>query len=56
MDVDAVSLQPSALWEENSIYPRTETGYVLTRDLNDELVERFITVNFTQGNAILKCK
>ena len=26
-DSDAVSLYPSAMWDENSIYPRIETGY-----------------------------
>ena len=34
-DFDAVSLYPSAMWDENSIYPRTETGYALTKDIND---------------------
>ena len=27
-DFDAVSLYPSAMWDEKSIYPRIETGYV----------------------------
>ena len=55
-DFDAVSLYPSALWDENSIYPRIETGYVFTGDMNDELVEKFNTGNFNQGSAILKIK
>ena len=42
--------------EENSIYPRIKTGYACTIDMNDELVEKFITANFTQGSAILKIK
>ena len=50
-DFDAVSLYPSAMWDENSIYPRIETGYAFTRDMNNELVEKF-----TQGSAILKIK
>ena len=29
-DCDAVSLYPSAMWDENSIYPRIETGYAFT--------------------------
>ena len=41
-DFDAVSLYPSAMWDENSIYPRIETGNTFTRDKNDELVEKFI--------------
>ena len=55
-DFDAVSLYPSAMWDENSIYPRMETGYNFTKDMNDELVEKFITGNFTTGSAVLKIK
>ena len=55
-DFDAVSLYPFAMWDETSIYPRTETGYAFTRDMNDELVEKFNNQTFTQGSAILKIK
>ena len=55
-DFDAVSLYPSAMWDEKSIYPRIETGYAFTRDMNDELVENFNSQTFTQGSAILKIK
>ena len=55
-DFDAVSLYPSAMWDEKSIYPRNETGYAFTRDMNDELVEKFNNQTFTQGSAILKIK
>ena len=55
-DFDAVSLYPSAMWDENSIYPRIETGYAYTKDMNDELVEKFNNQTFTQGSAILKIK
>ena len=55
-DFDAVSLYPSAMWDENSIYPRIEKGYAYTRDMNDELVKKFNSVNFNQGSAILKTK
>ena len=51
-----MSLHPSAMWDEKSIYPRIETGYAYTRDMNDELVEKFNTGNFNQGSAILKIK
>ena len=47
-DFDAVSLYPSAMWDEKSIYPRKETGYPYTRDMNDELVEKFNTGIFNQ--------
>ena len=55
-DFDAVSLYPSAMWDENSIYPRIETGYAYTKDMNDELVEKYINQTFTQGSAIWKIK
>ena len=55
-DSDAVSLYPSAVWDKNSFYPRIQTGYAFTGDMNDELVETFNTGNFTQGSAILKIK
>ena len=55
-DFDAVSLYPSAMWDEKSIYPRIETGYAYTRDMNDELVNKFNSGNFNQGSAILKIK
>ena len=42
------------MWDENSIYPRIETGYAYTRDMNDELVNKFNTGIFNQGSAILK--
>ena len=55
-DFDAVSLYPSAMWDERSIYPRIETGYAFTRDMNDELVEKLNNQIFTRGSAILKIK
>ena len=55
-DFDAVSLYPSAMRDENSVYPRIETGYAFTRDMNNELIEKFNNQTFTQGSAILKIK
>ena len=55
-DFDAVSLYPSAMWDEKSIYPRIETGYAFTRDMNNELVEKFNNQTFTRGSAFLKIK
>ena len=40
--------------DEKSIYPRIETGYAFTPNMNDELVEKFNSQTFTQGSAILK--
>ena len=53
-DYDAISLYPSAVWEENSTYPRIETGYAYSKDMNDELIEKFNTSLFNQRSAILK--
>ena len=44
------------MWYISRIYPRIETGYAFTKVMNDELVEKFNTVNFTQGSANLKIK
>ena len=53
---DAVSLYLSAMWDENSIYPRIETGYAFTRDMSDELVEKFNNGTFTERSAVLRIK
>ena len=55
-DFDAVNLYAFAIWDEKSIYPRIETGYVHTKNMNDELVEKIKSGNFNQGSAILKIK
>ena len=56
MDFDAVSLYPSAMSDPESIYPRIKTGYSFTKDMNNELVEKFNNQIFTQRSAILKIK
>ena len=55
-DFDCVSLYPSAMWDSKSTYPRIETGYAFTKNLNDELVEKFNNQTFTKISAILKVK
>ena len=55
-DSDAVSLYPSAMWDEKSIYPRIETGGAFTRDMKKFLVLKFNNDNFNRGSAILKIK
>ena len=47
-DLDAVGLYPSAMWDENSIYPRIETGYAFTRDMNKFLIHKFNNGNFME--------
>ena len=44
------------MWDEKAIYPRIETGFSFTEDMNDELVEKFHTQTFNQASAILKIK
>ena len=55
-DYDCVSLHPSAMWDKNSIYPKLEAGYAYTKNMNDELVEKFNNQSFTQRSGILKIK
>ena len=55
-DFDAVSLYPSAMWDEKSIYPRIETGYAFKSHMNNELVGKFNNQTFNKGSAILKIK
>ena len=55
MTFDATSLYPSAMYDEMSIYPKIETGYAFTKDMNDEIVNQFNTKTFTKS-AILKIK
>ena len=42
--------------DDKSIYPRIETGYACTENLNDELVKKFNSQTFTKGRGILKIK
>ena len=41
MDFDATSLYPSAMWDENSVYPKIETGIAFKPHVNDIYVEAF---------------
>ena len=42
------------MWGENNIYPRIETGFAFTPDMNKKLRKKFNTD--TKGNAIIKVK
>ena len=55
-DYDAVSVYPSAVRYPESNYPRKKTGYLYTKDMNDELVGSFNNQTFTKGSAFLKNK
>ena len=59
MDFDATSLYPSAMWDENSGYPKIETGFAFELHMNDVYVETFNNQTFNQGgdeSAILTIK
>ena len=59
MDFDATSLYPSALWDENSVYPKIETGFAFKPHMNDVYVEAFNNQSFNENSdesAILTIK
>ena len=59
MDFDATSLNPSAMWDEKSVYHEMEIGFAFKPHMNDVYVEAFNIQTFNQdGNesAILKMK
>ena len=51
-DFNAVSLYPSPMSDEKSIYPKTESGYAYTRDIIDDIDKKFNEGNFTKRSAI----
>ena len=59
MDYDATSLYPSAMWDENSVYPKTESGFAFKPHMNNVYVEAFNNQTFNQDgdeSAILRIK
>ena len=56
MDFDATSLYPSAMWDDNSIYPTGKSGFSFNVDMNFEIIEKFNSGNFNWGCAILRVK
>ena len=57
MDFDATSLYPSAMWDENSVYPKIETGFAFKPVMNDVFVEAFNNQSFNENgdeSAILR--
>ena len=49
MDYDGNSLYPSPMWDENSVYPKTETGFAFKPDMNEFYVEAFENQTFNQN-------
>ena len=59
MDFDATSLYPSGMWDENSVYPKIETGFAFKPHMNDIYVEAFNNQTFNEDgdeSAILTIK
>ena len=59
MDFDTTSLNPSAMWDENSVYPKIETGLAFNPHMNDVYVEAFNNQTFNRDgdeSAILTIK
>ena len=49
MVFDATSLYPSAMWDENSVYPKIETGFAFKPNMNDVYVEAFNNQSFNES-------
>ena len=59
MDFDATSLYPSAMWDQNSVYPKIETGFAFKPHMNNVYVEAFNNQTFNREgdkSAILRIK
>ena len=50
MGYDGNSLYPSAMWDENSVYPKIETGFAFKPHMNDVYLEAFNNQTFN-GNG-----
>ena len=59
MDFDATSLYPSAMWDENSVYPKIETGFAFKPHINKTFADAFNNQTFNEDGdepAILRIK
>ena len=59
MNFDATSLYPSAMWDQNSVYPKIETGFAFKPHMNNVYVEAFNNQTFNQDgdeSAFLRIK
>ena len=48
MGYDGISLYPSAIWDENSVYPKIETGFAFKPNMNDVYVDAFNNQTFNE--------
>ena len=46
MKFDCNSLYPAAMWDERSVYPKMETGFVFKPHLHDVYVDAFNIQSF----------
>ena len=57
MEFDATNLYHSAMWDENSVIPKIETGFAFKPHMNELYVETFNNQNSNQdGKASAKLK
>ena len=51
MDFDATSFYTSAMWDEKSVYPKIETGFVVEPHMNETYEDAFNNQTLNQdGN------
>ena len=50
IDFDATSLYPSAVYDEKSVYPKTETGFAFKPHMNEIFVKAFNNQTFSQDS------
>ena len=48
MDFDATSLYPSAMWDENSVYTKIESGFAFKPHTNKTYIDAFNNQTFNQ--------
>ena len=59
MDFDATSLYLTAMWDENSVYPKIESGFAFKPHMKKTFVDAFNNQTFNQDgdeSAILRIK
>ena len=54
MDLDATNLYPSALWDENSVYPKIESGFAFKPHMNNVHEEAFNIQSFNPDGERIK--
>ena len=55
-EFEGVTLYPKAMSDDIGFYPKIETIYAFTPDMNIELIQKYNKENLERGKAILKIK